>query len=118
MLILQFRSLSPSKRLPIKSVVLKIPHMLRLVIFYQDGKAAGVYFGLLAKGGADNQVLAVVQDNLRGLLLTHAAVVQHIGAGFHQLHAAAVKSIAAAAQAGQVGQRHAQSKYARLNGSR
>ena len=55
MLILQFRSLSPSKRLPIKSVVLKIPHMLRLVIFYQDGKAAGVYFGLLAKGGADNQ---------------------------------------------------------------
>ena len=56
MLILKFRSLSPSKRLPIKSVVLKIPHMLRLVIFYQDGKAAGVYFGLLAKGGADNQV--------------------------------------------------------------
>ena len=36
--------------------------MLRLVIFYQDGKAAGVYFGLLAKGGADNQVRAVVQD--------------------------------------------------------
>ena len=61
-LILQFRLLSPSKRLPIKSVVLKIPHMLRLVIFYQDGKAAGVYFGLLAKGGADNQVRAVVQD--------------------------------------------------------
>ena len=109
-LILQFRLLSPSKRLPIKSVVLKIPHMLRLVIFYQDGKAAGVYFGLLAKGGADNQVRAVVQDNLRGLLLTHAAVVQHIGAGFHQLHAAAVK-----------GRRRSvefQSKYARLNGSR
>lgn len=33
--------------------------MLRLVIFYQDGKAAGVYFSLLAKGGADNQVRAV-----------------------------------------------------------
>ena len=66
--------------------------MLRLVIFYQDRKAAGVYFGLLAKGGADNQVRTVVQDNLRGLLLTHAAVVR--------------RSV------------EFQSKYARLNGSR
>ena len=75
--------------------------MLRVVVLYQHGEAAGVDLGVLAEGFLGNQMRAAVQDDLRRLDNADAAVVENISLGTDDLEPHAVKGVAAAAQGGQ-----------------
>ena len=67
--------------------------MLRVVVLYQHGEAAGVDLGVLAEGFLGNQMRAAVQDDLRRLDNADAAVVENISLGTDDLEPPAVKGV-------------------------